>query len=72
MMRCFGASCSLATSFRTTSGTFSPSLQVGIALALVDPDAAPEFGAEAEVQARGRRLRCVVVKPPFVQVKTRQ
>ncbi|CAM3121961.1 glycine cleavage system aminomethyltransferase GcvT [Skermania piniformis] len=57
---------------QTTSGTFSPSLQVGIALALVDPDAAPEFGAEAEVQARGRRLRCVVVKPPFVQVKTRQ
>ena len=37
---------------RTTSGTFSPSLKQGIALALLDPDV-PE-GDEVGVQVRGR------------------
>ena len=34
----------------------------------------PEAGAgdELSVDGRGRRLRCRVVKPPFVQVQTRQ
>jgi aminomethyltransferase len=55
----------------TTSGTFSPTLKVGIALALVDSEAGIEAGAEVEVDVRGRRLRCEVVNPPFVEVKTK-
>ncbi|MEV0031043.1 glycine cleavage system aminomethyltransferase GcvT [Nocardia sp. NPDC050793] len=54
----------------TTSGTFSPTLKVGIALALLDTDADLEPGNEVEVDVRGRRLRCEVVKPPFVQART--
>ncbi|WP_331712149.1 glycine cleavage T C-terminal barrel domain-containing protein, partial [Rhodococcus sp. EPR-147] len=55
----------------TTSGTFSPSLKIGIALALLDAEAAPAVGSEVEVDVRGRALRCEVVAPPFVAVKTR-
>jgi aminomethyltransferase len=55
---------------RTTSGTFSPTLKQGIALALLPPGTAA--GDELAVDVRGRRLRCRVVKPPFVQVQTRQ
>ncbi|WP_040688514.1 glycine cleavage system aminomethyltransferase GcvT [Nocardia vinacea] len=55
----------------TTSGTFSPSLQIGIALALLDTAAGLEPGAEVEVDVRGRRLRCEVVRPPFVDTKTK-
>lgn len=55
----------------TTSGTFSPSLKVGIALALLDTDAKLAPGDEVEVDVRGRRLRCEVVKPPFVDTKTK-
>ncbi|HEY5855706.1 MAG TPA: glycine cleavage system aminomethyltransferase GcvT [Aldersonia sp.] len=55
----------------TTSGTFSPTLKVGIALAFVDEEADFASGDEFEVDVRGRRLRCEVVKPPFVQVKTK-
>ncbi|GAB2673511.1 glycine cleavage system aminomethyltransferase GcvT [Nocardia goodfellowii] len=54
----------------TTSGTFSPSLKVGIALALLDTDANLIPGDEVEVDVRGRRLRCEVVKPPFVEART--
>ncbi|WP_431963396.1 glycine cleavage system aminomethyltransferase GcvT [Nocardia sp. bgisy134] len=54
----------------TTSGTFSPTLKVGIALALLDTDADLEPGNEVEVDVRGRRLRCEIVKPPFVQART--
>ncbi|MET8779914.1 glycine cleavage system aminomethyltransferase GcvT [Nocardia sp. NPDC050713] len=54
----------------TTSGTFSPTLKVGIALALLDTDADLQPGEEVEVDVRGRRLRCEVVKPPFVQART--
>jgi aminomethyltransferase len=52
----------------TTSGTFSPTLRQGIALALLDPDVT--VGAEVLVDVRGRGLRCRVVKPPFVDVHT--
>ncbi|MGH8794630.1 MAG: glycine cleavage system aminomethyltransferase GcvT [Stackebrandtia sp.] len=52
---------------RTTSGTFSPTKKVGIALALLDADSGLDEGAEAEVDVRGRRLPVKVVKPPFVQ-----
>lgn len=51
---------------RTTSGTFSPTKKVGVALALLDTDANLEEGSEAEVDVRGRRLPVRVVKPPFV------
>ncbi|RJO69069.1 glycine cleavage system aminomethyltransferase GcvT [Nocardia panacis] len=54
----------------TTSGTFSPTLKVGIALALMDTAAGLEPGAEVEVDVRGRRLRCKVVRPPFVEART--
>ncbi|MBF6174029.1 glycine cleavage system aminomethyltransferase GcvT [Nocardia blacklockiae] len=54
----------------TTSGTFSPTLKVGIALALLDTAAGLEPGAEVEVDVRGRRLRAEVVRPPFVTPHT--
>lgn len=54
----------------TTSGTFSPTLKAGIALALLDTEADPAPGDEVEVDVRGRRLRCVVVRPPFVETST--
>jgi aminomethyltransferase len=55
----------------TTSGTFSPSLNVGIALALIDSAAGISDGDRVSVDVRGRELVCEVVKPPFVDVKTR-
>jgi glycine cleavage system T protein (aminomethyltransferase) len=55
----------------TTSGTFSPTLKAGIALALLDADADIATGGELAVDVRGRALRCEVTNPPFVQVKTR-
>jgi aminomethyltransferase len=54
----------------TTSGTFSPTMKLGIALALLDTAAALEPGAEVEVDVRGRRLRAEVVRPPFVTPHT--
>ncbi|HEY7813423.1 MAG TPA: glycine cleavage T C-terminal barrel domain-containing protein, partial [Nakamurella sp.] len=50
----------------TTSGTFSPTLGVGIALALIDTVAGIVEGDEIAVDVRGRRIRVRVVKPPFV------
>lgn len=55
----------------TTSGTFSPTLQAGIALALIDADAAVADGQRVTVDVRGRAMECEVVRPPFVEVKTR-
>jgi len=49
---------------RTTSGTFSPSLRTGIALALLEPAVQP--GDTVEVDVRGRALPCEVTTPPFV------
>jgi len=49
---------------RTTSGTFSPTLKVGIALAYLDADIAD--AAEVVIDVRGRALPCRVVRPPFV------
>ena len=48
----------------TTSGTFSPTLQKGIALALLSPEIA--LGDTLLVDVRGRDLEVVVTKPPFV------
>ncbi|MGH2674029.1 MAG: glycine cleavage system aminomethyltransferase GcvT [Actinomycetota bacterium] len=49
----------------TTSGTFSPSLRVGIALAYLPPVYGP--GATVEVDVRGRRGEAEVVRAPFVE-----
>ena len=48
----------------TTSGTFSPTLQKGIALALLNPGYGQ--GDVLNVDVRGRALRVEVVRPPFV------
>ena len=54
-----------------TSGTFSPSLKQGIALALIDSAAGVADGDTVLVDVRGRGLECEVVAPPFVDVRTR-
>ncbi|WP_028655426.1 glycine cleavage system aminomethyltransferase GcvT [Nocardioides sp. J54] len=53
-----------------TSGTFSPTLRKGIALALVAT--AVDDGAEVMVDVRGRPEVFQVTKPPFVQPSVRQ
>ncbi len=53
----------------TTSGTFSPTLRTGIALALLDPSVA--LGDAVEIDVRGRALPCEVVKRPFVETHVR-
>lgn len=55
----------------TTSGTFSPTLGKGIALALLNTDAGIDEDAELFVDVRGRRLRVQVTKPPFVESHVR-
>ncbi len=50
----------------TTSGTFSPTLRTGIALALIDTAAGVALDDTVTVDVRGRALECVVTKPPFV------
>lgn len=52
-----------------TSGTFSPSLKIGIALALVDSKI--PIGTQLSVDIRGRKINAEVVKPPFVPSKVR-
>ncbi|MCW2819791.1 MAG: glycine cleavage system protein [Marmoricola sp.] len=52
-----------------TSGTFSPTLRKGVALALVN--AQVQLGAEVLVDVRGRGETFVVTKPPFVQTDLR-
>ena len=47
-----------------TSGTFSPTLKEGIALALIESGI--EVGEQLMIDVRGRSLGAVVVKPPFV------
>jgi aminomethyltransferase len=49
-----------------TSGTYSPWLGTGIALAYLWPGDVAEPGDEVEVDIRGRRGRATVVQPPFV------
>ncbi|MCZ2814802.1 glycine cleavage system aminomethyltransferase GcvT [Modestobacter sp. VKM Ac-2984] len=49
-----------------TSGTFSPTLRTGIALALLDRAAGVAEGAEVAVDVRGRPQAVVVRRPPFV------
>jgi aminomethyltransferase len=54
-----------------TSGTFSPTLRHGIALALLDTAAGLAEGDLVEVDVRGRRSAMRVVKPPFVTPSVR-
>lgn len=49
-----------------TSGTFSPTLKTGIALARCRAEAALKAGDRVTVDVRGRALECEVVNPPFV------
>jgi aminomethyltransferase len=53
-----------------TSGTFSPTLKQGIALALLAPSVAA--GDEVVIDVRGREVPARVVKPPFVEVDVRE
>jgi aminomethyltransferase len=53
-----------------TSGTFSPTRKVGIALGLLDTAAGLAVGDEVEVDVRGRRMPMRLVKPPFVPTST--
>jgi aminomethyltransferase len=55
----------------TTSGTFSPTKKVGIALALIDTAAGIADGDLVQIDVRGRRVEAKVVKPPFVQPSVR-
>lgn len=48
-----------------TSGTFSPTLKIGIALAYVEPGSLPE-GEKVEIEVRGKRGAGRVTRPPFV------
>ncbi len=52
-----------------TSGTFSPTLRTGVALALVGSQVSE--GAEVSVDVRGRREVFTVTRPPFVQTGVR-
>jgi aminomethyltransferase len=47
-----------------TSGTFSPTLKIGIGLALLSSDV--EIGQTLVIDVRGRDSQCEVVKLPFV------
>jgi aminomethyltransferase len=47
-----------------TSGTFSPTLKVGIGLALLDPSI--KVGDRLQIDVRGRVSEVEVVKAPFV------
>jgi aminomethyltransferase len=53
-----------------TSGTFSPTLKQGIALALLEPTVAE--GDDVVVDVRGRDVTARVVRPPFVEVGVRE
>jgi len=55
---------------QVTSGTFSPTLRQGIALALLAPSVSE--GDEVVVDVRGREVPARVVRPPFVEVGVRE
>jgi aminomethyltransferase len=48
----------------TTSGTFSPTLRLGIAMAYLDADV--EERETLQIDVRGKLLPAEVVRPPFV------
>jgi aminomethyltransferase len=52
-----------------TSGTFSPTLKHGVALALLNPSL--KIGDTVKIDVRGRVSEAEIVKPPFVQSRVR-
>jgi aminomethyltransferase len=48
------------------SGNFSPTLGTGIALAYGDANDVPAVGEVVEIEARGRRMKGDIVRPPFI------
>ena len=48
------------------SGNFSPTLGTGIALAYGDANDVPAVGDVVEIEARGRRMKGDIVRPPFI------
>ena len=54
---------------QTTSGTFSPTLKVGIALGLIDTSY--KIGDEVAIDVRGRTLLAEIVKLPMVPAKVK-
>ncbi|QYY28162.1 glycine cleavage system aminomethyltransferase GcvT [Cupriavidus pinatubonensis] len=50
---------------KVTSGTYSPTLQMAIALALVSPDI--KLGSSVSVEIYSKRVSAKVVRPPFVR-----
>jgi aminomethyltransferase len=49
-----------------SSGTLSPCLNTGIALAYVNHDAR-EVGSNVDILIRGKPVSSTIVKPPFVK-----
>ena len=47
-----------------TSGTMSPTRKIGIGMGYVKPEYS-KIGTEICIDMRGRKLKAVVVKPPF-------
>jgi aminomethyltransferase len=54
-----------------TSGNFSPTLEVGIALALGDVATLPGLDSQVAIGARNRRIEGIIVKPPFLKRPSR-
>ncbi|MFA6618420.1 MAG: glycine cleavage T C-terminal barrel domain-containing protein, partial [Candidatus Neomarinimicrobiota bacterium] len=50
---------------KVTSGTMSPSLKIGIGMGYVKRELA-KVGTEIDMDVRGKRLKAIIVKPPFV------
>ena len=55
----------------TSSGTFSPTLKTGIALAFIGLDAGLKKNDEVVVDVRGREVPCRLAVPPLVEIRTR-
>ena len=47
-----------------TSGTMSPTRKIGIGMGYVKPEYS-KVGTEISIDMRGRKLKAVVVRPPF-------
>ena len=50
---------------KVTSGTMSPSLGIGIGTGYVRREFS-KTGTEISLDVRGKRLKAIIVKPPFV------
>ena len=55
----------------TSSGTFSPTLKTGIALAFIELDAGLKKNDEVVVDVRGREVACRLAVPPLIEIRTR-